>query len=121
MISPFRLGAKQQPEQAPPTWVPRPQAPPTEQEQPMEVEEEMLPQSVSDARRAFEVPEEGIPPSRAPPVQKPGPKMPPKMPQQKPSKRKAPVKPGSPPRLLSIFVCMLKTSSIFIHFSSSGL
>ncbi|VDI56857.1 titin [Mytilus galloprovincialis] len=91
-----RLGAKPLEEKVSPAWAPRPQAPPPQAEQPMEVEEELMPQSVADAKRMFETPEEAIPPAKAAPVHRPtqpAPKH--KVPEKKPTKKR--VKLPSPP------------------------
>jgi len=97
----IRLGAVPPVDQITPAWAPRPHAPPTQPEQPMEVEEDVIPQSVADAKRMFQTPEESMPPTKVVPVQKP---MPPelpkhKVPQHKPTKKR--VKPPSPPRSMS--------------------
>lgn len=69
----------------------------------MEVEEELMPQSVADAKRMFETPEEAIPPEKAAPVHRPtqpAPKH--KVPEKKPTKKR--VKLPSPPRLISFYL-----------------
>lgn len=62
-----------------------------------------MPQSVADAKRMFETPEEAMPPARAAPVHKPTPPAPKhKVPEKKPTKKR--VKLPSPPRLISFYL-----------------